>query len=239
MTSLNIEGQGAQNAIDVTTVGLYVAAAIAALTAVVGIAIALVARDRVQRRQPDHVERAGLGPRHRVFAAGAVGIPVALVGAMLAVVGAALASAIFPIGVAAKAEPDPGIRLDPAAIGIGFAVIVATVLAVAAIAGHPDRARDALAAAAARPSMSGRMTAEWGAPPPVAVGVRFALDRGTPAPCASGSVVVARGRVRGARGRGGPGVLERSAPPGDHARAVRLDLGSRRLRRARRPSVGP
>src|SRR3954452_10406573 len=41
VTSLNIEGQGAQNAIDVTTVGLYVAAAIAALTAVVGVAIAL------------------------------------------------------------------------------------------------------------------------------------------------------------------------------------------------------
>ena len=59
-------------------------------------------------------------PRHRALAAGAIGIPVALVGALLAVVGAALASPIFPIGVAAKAEPDPGLRIDAAAIGIGL-----------------------------------------------------------------------------------------------------------------------
>ncbi len=39
--SLNIEGQGAQNAIDVTTVGLYLAAAVAALTGLVGTGIAL------------------------------------------------------------------------------------------------------------------------------------------------------------------------------------------------------
>ncbi|HEY3673435.1 MAG TPA: ABC transporter permease [Acidimicrobiia bacterium] len=178
VTSLTIEGQGAQNAIDVTTVGLYVAAAIAALTAVVGIAIAMSREIAFNDVNQLTLSALGLGPRHRALAAAAIGLPVALVGALIAAVGAVLASPIFPIGVAAKAEPDSGLRLDPAAVGVGFLAVIVTVLVVAAIAGLRTARATRRRAEPARPSVSARVTAEWGAPPSVAVGVRFALDRG-------------------------------------------------------------
>ncbi len=178
VTSLNIEGQGAQNAIDVTTVGLGVAAAIAALTAVVGIAIALSREIALGDDNQLNLSALGLGPRRRALAASAIGIPIALIGGILAVVGGVLASPIFPIGVAAKAEPDPGFRLDAGAITVGFVAIVGTVLVVAAIAGLRTARATRSRAEIARPSVSARVTAEWGAPPPMAVGVRFALDRG-------------------------------------------------------------
>ncbi len=69
VTSLNIEGQGAQNAIDVTTVGLDVAAAIAALTAVVGIAIALSREIAFSDADQTTLSALGLRPRNRTFAA--------------------------------------------------------------------------------------------------------------------------------------------------------------------------
>ncbi len=178
VTSLTIEGQGAQNAIDVTTVGLYVAAAIAALTAVVSIAIALSREIAFNDVNQFTLSALGLGPRHRALAAGAIGLPVALLGGAIAVVGSVLASPIFPIGVAAKAEPDPGIRVDGFTILLGFVVVAGMVLVVATIAGLRTARATRVTTETARRTAAARATAEWGVPPPVAVGVRFALDRG-------------------------------------------------------------
>jgi predicted lysophospholipase L1 biosynthesis ABC-type transport system permease subunit len=181
VTNLSIEGQGAQNAIDVTTVGLYLAAAIAALTAVVGIAIALSREIALGDTNQLTLSSLGLRPRHRIAASAAIGLPVAVVGAVGAVVGAVVASPIFPIGVAAKAEPDPGLNVDGTIIGIGFLVIVGSVLLLAAAAGMRTAQATKPRAEPAAPSLSARASAETGAPPPVAVGVRFALDRGASA----------------------------------------------------------
>ena len=104
-----------------------------------------------------------------------------MVGAVGAIVGAVLASPLFPIGVAAKAEPDPGIRFDATSIGVGFLVIGGSVLLVAVIAGLRTARATRPRAQAVTPSLPARATAESGAPPPVAVGVRFALDRGVSA----------------------------------------------------------
>ncbi len=240
MTSLSIEGQGAQNAIDVTTVGLYVAAGIAALTALVGIAIALSREISLNDVNQLTLSALGLRPRHRAFAAAAVGVPVAVVGAAVAVVGAVLASPIFPIGVAAKAEPDPGIRLDAAAIGLGLLVLVGC--------GPGRRARSPGCARRARrrgrvrrppgPSVSARLSAEWGAAPPAAVGVRFALDRGR-----QRHALPVRSSLLGASF----GVLVVVAvlvfSSGlqhlvAYAAALRLDVGPRRVRPDRGHAVG-
>jgi hypothetical protein len=107
-----------------------------------------------------------------------MGLPIALVGAVGAVVGAVLASPIFPIGVAANAEPDPGLRFDGLTIGVGFLGIAVVVLFVAAIAGLRTARATRLPSEAVAPSLVARATAQTGTPPPVAVGVRFALDRG-------------------------------------------------------------
>ncbi len=97
---------------------------------------------------------------------------------MIAVVGAVLASPLFPIGVAGKAEPDGGIRLDGLAVAAGFVVVVVTVLLVALVAGWRTARATRPRPEPATPSLVGRVAADTGATPAVAVGVRFALDRG-------------------------------------------------------------
>jgi hypothetical protein len=117
-------------------------------------------------------------PRHRVAAAAAVALPIATLGAVLAFVGAVLASPIFPIGVAGKAEPDPGIRLDGVTVGLGFLAVVVVVLVIALLAGLRTARATGPVQEASRPGVAARVAEQSGTRPPVAVGVRFALDRG-------------------------------------------------------------
>jgi ABC-type lipoprotein release transport system permease subunit len=180
--SLSIEGQGAQDAIDVTTVGLYIAAAVAAITGFVGMGIAL--SREVALVDADQVTLSALGvrPRARVVAAAAVGLPVAIGGAILAIGGAVVASQWFPLGVAGEAEPDPGLRIDGPLLAIGALVIVLVVLAISTVAAMRAARVVRVTREPARPALATRAVAELGAPPPVAAGVRFALDQGSARP---------------------------------------------------------
>jgi hypothetical protein len=114
--ALGIEGQGARNAIDVTTVGLYVAAVVAAVVGLVGLGIALSREVALSDGDQTTLRSLGLRPRGRVLAAAAVGVPVAVGGALLAVIAAVLGSGLFPIGVASLAEPAPGLAVDGVAL---------------------------------------------------------------------------------------------------------------------------
>ena len=177
-TNLSVEGQAAQNAIDVATVGLYIAAGVAILTALVGIGIALSREIALGDAQQLTLSALGMRPRHRVAAAAAIALPIAAVGAVLAVVGAVLASPIFPIGVAGKAEPDPGIRLDGVTVGVGFVAVVVVVLVIALLAGLRTARATGPVQEASRPGVAARIAQQSGTRPPIAVGVRFALDPG-------------------------------------------------------------
>src|SRR5262249_36393017 len=107
--SLSIEGAAARNAIDVTTVGLWVAAAVAGVAGLVGVAPA-IARETAGAETDQLTLRAlGSRPRHRTAAAAAPALLVAFAGGVVAVIAAALASPLFPIGVVRQAEPDPGL----------------------------------------------------------------------------------------------------------------------------------
>ncbi len=176
--NLGVEGKGAQDAIDVATVGLYLAAGVAALTGLVGVGIALSREISVVDGDQRTLSALGVRPRARMLAAAAIGVPVAVAGTALAVGGAIVASPLFPIGVAADAEPDPGLHVDGLAIAIGAVAVLVAVLAIAAVAA----ARTARIARAAReptrPGLATRTVSELGAPPPVAAGMRFALDQG-------------------------------------------------------------
>ena len=180
--SLGIEGKGAQNAIDVTTVGLYIAAGVAAVTGLVGIGIALSREIALVDGDQVTLSALGVRPAGRVLAAAAIGVPVALVGAVLAVVGAILASPLFPIGVARDAEPEPGVHVDGLAIAIGAAVVLLVVLTIAAVAGVRTARIARSAREPMRPTFATRAVAELGAPPPMAAGMRFALDQGRARP---------------------------------------------------------
>jgi FtsX-like permease family len=177
-TNLAVEGQSAQNAIDVATAGLYLAAGVALLTALVAVAIALSREIGLADTQQHSLSALGVRSRERVAAAGAIGVPVAVGGAALAFVGAIVASPIFPIGVAAKAEPDPGISYDGLVLGLGAVAVLVVILVLTAIAA----VRTARVGAGVRAPSTARLTARSNellrTRPPVAVGVGFALDRG-------------------------------------------------------------
>jgi hypothetical protein len=178
LTALSIEGEGAQNAIDVTTVGLYLAGGVALLTGLVGVGIALSREIALADADQLTLSSLGMRPWHRVAAAAAVGAPIALGGAVLAVVGGLLASPLFPIGVAAKAEPDQGIRVDGFLLLAGAVGVLLVVLGIAVIAAIRTARVSQPERASARPGAAARATSELGVPPTVAVGMRFALDRG-------------------------------------------------------------
>jgi ABC-type lipoprotein release transport system permease subunit len=109
---------------------------------------------------------------------------VAVVGAVLAVIGSTLASPLMPIGPARLAEPDPGLAFDATVLGLGFVVIVVSVVGLAAIpawraanvgAAEARAARHVAGAATSRLSAA---VASTGAPAVPAIGVRSAVQSG-------------------------------------------------------------
>ncbi len=178
VATVAVEGATAQHAIDVTVIALLVAAAVAALAALVGIGIALSREISLADVDQLTLWALGLGPRHRAAAAGSVGVPVAIGGALLAVVGAILASPLFPIGIARKAEPQTGIHVDGLVLAAGFVVLVVVVLAMGLVDGMRT-ARAARQASAARgPTAAARAVADLRIAPTARIGMQFALDRG-------------------------------------------------------------
>jgi ABC-type lipoprotein release transport system permease subunit len=98
---------------------------------------------RVERDAADNRTLRALGlPRSELFARSMapVGV-VAVPGAALAVLGAALASSLMPIGPARLAEPHRGIAVNGAVLGIGFFAVIGLLL----LAGAPAAWRAATA----------------------------------------------------------------------------------------------
>jgi hypothetical protein len=103
---------------------------------------------------------------------------VGLGGAAVAVAVAVVLSGLFPLGLAATAEPRPGPAADGGPLAVGAALVVATALALAAApAWRAARPREG-DAPPARPSAVAAALAGTGVPPPGVVGVRLALEPG-------------------------------------------------------------
>lgn len=118
------------------------------------------------------------GTREQLFGVAMLrAVLVAIVGAGVAVVLALAASPLMPIGVARTAEPDPGLAVDAAVLGAGFAAIVLVTLALAAIpAWRYSRLR--AMNSTNRASRAAGVLTSLGAPVPATVGVRMALEPG-------------------------------------------------------------
>ncbi len=106
----------------------------------------------------------------------------AVIGALLAVVVAIVASPTMPIGPARVAEPHPGVAFDAPVLALGFVAIVVLSLLGAAwpawryAAGTADAgARHRLAG---RPSILRRWATAAGAPPTMAIGIGHAVEPG-------------------------------------------------------------
>src|SRR5215470_6838438 len=119
----------------------------------------------------------GLAPRQAIAAAAAGPFLTAIAGTALGVGAAVFVSQWMPIGAASLIEPSPGISADWLVLGVGGALIPLLVLA-----GSAAVAAAALAAGrAARPARRSWVAlglARAGAPVPVVVGSRFALEAG-------------------------------------------------------------
>jgi ABC-type lipoprotein release transport system permease subunit len=121
--------------------------------------------------------------RSRHFAAvmlpvGLAGLAGGLAGAGLAV----LASPLTPMGLARRAEPDPGPVVHLAGLGLGIAAALVLVTAVAAVpawrlAGTRLKAADAAGRADVSPGLADR-AARAGLPASSVAGLRMALERG-------------------------------------------------------------
>ena len=111
----------------------------------------------------------------RLVSSGSVAVAA---GTALGVAAAAVASPLFPVGLARRAEPDPGLRLDGAALGVGSAAaLVIGLVLVGGLAAWWVR-RPALASPRLRVSGLGRVAARSGSPTPVVSGLT--LTSGTP-----------------------------------------------------------
>jgi ABC-type lipoprotein release transport system permease subunit len=120
----------------------------------------------------------GMTPRQSVSAAATGLIVVGVLGALLSVVGAYFASALFPLGNIKILEPDPGRATDWTVFLLGVAVIVLLVT-VGALASAASALRAARRDTTTRRSAVALAAARMGAPVPVLVGARFALEPGT------------------------------------------------------------
>jgi hypothetical protein len=148
--------------------------------------VALVIGRQVAARADEQPTLAALGMTRgqRAAALVASAVPAALAGAGTAVVVAVAASPLLPLGLARRAEPDPGLSVDAPVLGAGAVAVVVVVLGLAtAIAWWAARpaslAQRAVPDSATRhPSSVSGLLARAGLPLAVAVGARRALPGG-------------------------------------------------------------
>jgi hypothetical protein len=115
---------------------------------------------------------AALGCDRRQRAATIAAVPtVAIVtGTFLGVLGAVLASGLFPVSVARRVEPDPGMRLEPLVLSVGALVVLVAGLAWTLVTVRRMESR--------RPQPAARRSwASLAVPPTASVGIAHAFDR--------------------------------------------------------------
>ena len=176
---LGTQAANTEHSIHLQAVALWL---LAGLLALLGLLILgqLLARLTVLESDSYGTLRAvGMSPAQLTAAGLARAAMIGAAGAVLAAVLALAASPLFPVGLAAIAEPHPGINADWLVLGLGMAgVVIATV----SCAAWPARR----AATAPRPQAVIPAGGPWAAsaitravkPVPAAMGIRLALHRG-------------------------------------------------------------
>jgi hypothetical protein len=173
----------AEEARHVRDVTDFEADALLAFAVAAGVAAAFLVGQAVVRfaaataADVDLLSAVGMTPRQTAWAGTAGPLAAGVVGAALGTAGAVLASRWFPIGTAALYEPAPGTDIDPPVMVVG-AVAVPVLVAVAAGWTAWTARRSAWSARSPRSSAVAAAASRRGAPVPVVVGARFALEPG-------------------------------------------------------------
>ena len=177
-----IEVKSVNDAVDTQALALLLFALVVAAAGLVTIGTA-VTRQLASSGADSQVLRAlGLTQWQRTVAVATVASPVIVVGVVLGFMGAVASSALLPLGLAGRAEPDPGVAFDAVALPVG-ALILAMVLT--ALVGLSAWRASRPAGAAARDLPAGqdlRLVSRWismaGLGAVGATGLRLAFDRG-------------------------------------------------------------
>jgi hypothetical protein len=179
--SLTIETQGASNAIDVLSVALWIAAAVAALAGVVATVIVLLREIALVSVDQATLRELGCTRAQRIGLFVPSALLIAVGGGAIAVVAAVCASARYPIGVARRADPSIGIHADWLVLALGFVVVVVSVLTIALFAAYRSTRVVSPAGFAwgrARSTGFAERVAIAGLGPSLQNGVRMALEPG-------------------------------------------------------------
>ncbi len=178
---VSTESHGAAGAINVLTLALWIFAGVTALAGAV--AIAIVLSREIESVSVDQATLRSLGFSHRQLLAmsGPQALVVAAGGVLIAIIGAVAASPLFPVGIARRADLDPGLHVDWLVLALGVIAVAAFVLLVAFLAAlratqslPHGRAREARRRGPSIAEMAGGM----GLGPPVTNGLRMALQPG-------------------------------------------------------------
>jgi hypothetical protein len=175
-----IESHGASDAINVITVALWVFCLVTALAGLVTISI-VVTRDLAQvTSDNDTLQALGFTRRERAAANAPRLLFVAVVGSLIAGVVAIAASPLFPVGIARRADPNPGLHPDWFTLGLGTLALLAVTVLVGGLASIRNASRpDGRTMTSERsPSMLADRAAAAGLRPTVVNGLRMALQAG-------------------------------------------------------------
>jgi ABC-type lipoprotein release transport system permease subunit len=161
---------------DVQRNALLVAAAVVALMSILALGHAM-ARFIAGRHVDEPVLSAlGMSEAGRWGAAAMLLVPAAAGGSILAGAVALAVSPAFPVGLARRADPDPGVHLDGLVVGIGVCATLLVSAAIVAVVSRRWVSSERRARAA--PINARRGVSSAGLPPVPATGVRFAFERG-------------------------------------------------------------
>ncbi|MFI5047803.1 MAG: FtsX-like permease family protein, partial [Acidimicrobiia bacterium] len=152
-------------------------AAVVALTGLLIVAQALVRLVSADAADGPALAALGSTRSQRVLVSVARAAAVAILGATVAVIVAALASPLFPLGRARLADPALGFHVDWFVLGVGLPLIVAVLVAPSVLAAWRIARRGREAAEPWRPSRVAERVARAGGPVSAVSGVRFAVQR--------------------------------------------------------------
>jgi ABC-type lipoprotein release transport system permease subunit len=182
VANLNDQAAQIERAIRPEAIALGLFALVVALTALVLVAQAILRQLRASRIDLTTLRALGL-TRWQLWSITLLQVAaMTIVGALIAVTLAVLASPIMPLGAARVAEPSPGLDVDAVALGLGFVAIVVLLVAVLAwpswrLSAETQATRDRRAAAGRGRRLAGLSMSA--APVTASLGIREALDPGT------------------------------------------------------------
>ncbi len=170
-----------RRAVDFEANALLLFSAVFAIAGVALVGQAIGRQVTLRLDDGEALRAAGFDRRQRSAVMVPRAVLLALAGATVAVIVAVGASPLAPVGVARRAELDPGLALDPLVLVAGAALIVLLVVTWSLVVAWRS-SRSAVTGADLvrrdRPSVAGARLAALGAGVTTVAGVRLALERG-------------------------------------------------------------